>query len=176
MAEPATNTFTPAGSFGGRSSCDGLRSQLTGIRPIAIGLFTVTLLACTLLACGTAQAQIMVEGPRDAVRIDVTDAPLRDVLGALQTKFNLRFRGNATLDRLTTARIRGPLRHVVARLLDGYDFAMTMTPDGLDVLILQQSAAAGIAVIQRTPARLPLPAAPVMTAQEANRYERSRSR
>ena len=173
MTEPAANTHALAGFSGGRPFCDRqVPLPAACIRLIAIGLFSVT-----QLACGSAQAQIAVEGPRDAVRIDIIDAPLHDVLGVLHTKFNnLHFRSNEALDSRKTVRMKGPLRRVVARLLDGHDFVMTTTPDGLDVLILQQNAAAGIAIAPVPPARLPPPAAPVMTAQEANRYERDRSR
>jgi hypothetical protein len=36
----------------------------------------------------------------------------------------------------------GPLQRVAARILDGYDFAMTITPQGIDVLVLRRYRAA----------------------------------
>jgi hypothetical protein len=70
------------------------------------------------------------------------------------------------------------LRRVAARILAGYDFAMKITPQGIDVLILAQNPPADKPVAAATPARV-LPTrspAPVMTAAEANRYERGQAR
>jgi len=129
------------------------------------------LLACFSVA---ARAQISVEGSADAVRIDVVNAPLRDVLGALQNRFGLRYRSNDALDTLRTAKLHASLSRVIARLLEGYDFVSTVTPEGIDVLILQQSEAANIVIpgIVSARALMPAPAAPVMTSGETSRYPR----
>jgi hypothetical protein len=128
------------------------------------------LLALALLACHSlpAPAQVKVEGPADAVRIEATNAPLRDVLGALQARFGLRYRSNDTLDAGRTANLRAPLRRVLARLLEGYDFVITVTPAGIDVLILQQNAAANVSTARIAP----VPAAPVAPAGQASYRER----
>lgn len=132
------------------------------------------ILAITLLACHNAPAlaQIRIDGPADAVRIDVIDAPLHDVLGALQARFGLRYRSNDALDTMRTAKLNAPLRRVVARLLEGYDFVIAVTPGGIDVLILQQSAATNIAMPRVVSAQAPAPAVPLTTSTKANWHER----
>jgi hypothetical protein len=133
-------------------------------------------LAAALLACNSvpAAAQIKVDGPAEAVRIDVSDAPLRDVLGALQGRFGLRYRSNDGLDTVRTLTLQGPLRRVVARLLEGYDFVIAVTPGGIDVLILQQSPAANanVALSRSLPPQPPAPAAPVAPSGQASYRER----
>jgi hypothetical protein len=120
------------------------------------GMLTLGLLTCTSVA---ARAQINIDGPADAVRIDIVDAPLRDVLDALQAKFALHYRSKGALDATKTVKLDAPLRRVVARLLDGYDFVIAVTPGGIDVLILQQNAGGAVAPSRMVPAATP--AAPV---------------
>jgi hypothetical protein len=131
-------------------------------------------LAVALLVClsAAARAQIRVEGRADAVRMEVVDATLGDVLGALQARFGLRYRSNGALDAVRTAKLHAPLRRVVARLLEGYDFVITVTPAGIDVLILQQSAVASVVIPRAGSPPVPAPPAPVVSSAEASRRER----
>jgi hypothetical protein len=119
-----------------------------------------------------------VDGQPEAVHIEALDVPLREVFDALQTKFNLRYRTGDMLDTRLTGTFNGPLPRVAARILVGYDFAMKITPQGIDVLVLGQNQPADKPVAAATPARaMPTQSpAPVMTAAEANRYERRQSR
>jgi hypothetical protein len=124
-------------------------------------------------ACSTgdqaAHAQVRVEGRPDAVHVEVRDVPLREVLEALAIKYNLRYRANDPLDMPVTGTFDGSLHRVAVRVLDGYDFAMKLTPEAIDVLILRRDRPAVVAVAVRAQVR---PRAPAMTAQEANRRER----
>jgi hypothetical protein len=124
-----------------------------------------------------ADTEMRIDGSPEALRLDVTDTKLGDVLNFLERKFNLRYRSNDALEGRITGSFHGPLRRVVARLLEGYDYVIAISPDGIDVLILLQNTTANVVLHQRPvsvlrPAALP----PVMTALEANRYERARSR
>jgi hypothetical protein len=125
-----------------------------------------------------AQAQIMVNGQADSIRLEVRDVPLREVLAALQAKFNLRYRSDDALEIRKTGIYNGPLQRVAARMLDGYDFAMKISPQGIDLLVLRQHRPDDKPVAAAIPARAKgaAPSAPVMTAAEANRYERGQVR
>lgn len=135
--------------------------------------------SAALLATGSgaAYAQVQVSGQTDSVRIEATDATLREVLDALRTNFNLRYRSDDTLDTRMTGTFGGSLPRVAARVLDGYDFVIKITAQDIDVLVIRQSQTDGKAVAAPIPARAfkKLPA-PVMTAAEANRYERGLAR
>jgi len=119
-----------------------------------------------------AQAQLRVEGQPDAVRVEVSDVPLQQVLEALQAKYNLRYRTDDALEGSKTGTLSGPLRQVTARILDGYDFAMTITPQGIEVLVLRQHQADGKSVAS-APRALPVR---VMTAAQISHNERGHFR
>ena len=124
-----------------------------------------------------AQGQVLIEGKPDAIHLEARAVPLHEVLDAMQTKFNLRYRTNGALDTPVTGTFDGPLRRVAVRILGGYDFAMKVTSDGLDVLVLRQNQPDNKPVVAAVPAKAPAKSrAPVMTAQEANRYERGLTR
>ena len=125
-----------------------------------------------------AQAQVQVDGRPDAVHIEARDATVREVFDALQTRFNLRYRTDDALETRKSGFFDGPLPRVTARILEGYDFAMKVTPQGIDVLVLRQNQIDGKLVASATP----VPGmskgtpAPAMTAAQANRYEREHFR
>jgi hypothetical protein len=133
-----------------------------------------------LLAGGgeAARAQVQVGGHGEAVRVEASDATLREVLDALRANFSLHYRSNDALDTRLTGTFGGPLPRVAARVLDGYDFVIEITAQGVDVLVVRQSQPDIKAVAASTPARASSKKspAPVMTAAEANRYERGQSR
>ena len=135
-------------------------------------------LGSLLAGANAAHAQVRVEGQPDAVHIDARDVPLREVLDALQAKFNLRYRTSDVLDTRMTGTFNGSLRRVAVRVLEGYDFAMKITPRDIDVLILRQNGPDDKAVAAATPTRAMAKAspAPAMTAAQANRYERGQVR
>jgi hypothetical protein len=179
MRHQSNNDCRPAGHAGGflhRRGSNAARSRPTTLPCL---LRAVAIASGTLLAGATsAHAQLRVEGEPDAVHIEARDVSLREVLEALHEKFHLRYRPDDALDNRLTGTFNGPLRRVAARILDGYDFAIKVTPQGIDVLVLREqkpsdkpvvAAMAATATSRKSPA-------PVMTAQEANRYERGHGR
>jgi hypothetical protein len=153
----------------------GAATALPRLRP----LLAAAVALCALVAgASAAHSQVRVDGGPEAVHLEAHDAPLQEVLAALRRKFNLRFRTDDALETRKTGTFNGPLQRVAARILDGYDFAMTITPQGIDVLVLRQNQFGGQAVAAAIPAHPTsgTAAEPVMTAAEANRYERGHSR
>jgi hypothetical protein len=132
------------------------------------------ILVALLAGCGNpAFAEVLVEGQPEAVHIDARDVSLREVLDALRAKFNFQYRSSDALDTRMTGIFNGPLPRVTARILDGYDFAANIAAQNIDVLILRQhgpnAVAPAVAIAKKSPA-------PVMTAAQANRYERGLAR
>ena len=72
-----------------------------------------------------------------------------------------------------TGTFNGSLPRVTARILDGYDFAASIAAKNIDVLILRQHGPNAIVPAVAIPKKSP---APVMTAAQANRYERGLAR
>jgi hypothetical protein len=118
-----------------------------------------------LLAGGSvALAQLQVDGKPDAVHIEARDVPLQEVLAALHDKFNLNYRSDDALDTRKTGVFNGPLQRVARRILEGYDFAMTITPQSIEVLVLRQHQPG-----QAVAAAAPL-VRPPLTAAEVKHY------
>jgi hypothetical protein len=140
--------------------------------------FAIASGALVAVTADPARAQVRVDGSPDAVHIEARDVPLQEVLAALQAKFNLQYRTDDALETRKTGIFDGPLPRVTARMLDGYDFAMKVTPQGIDVLVLRQDQAGGKTVASAVPATATPKGspAPVMTAAQANRYEREHYR
>ena len=104
---------------------------MRGIRPSA--LIAGVLLAA--LHCHDARAEIRVQGQADNVRVEARDATVAEILAALGERFPLHYRGT-TGSRSLTATFEGPLRRVVARALDGYNYVIRERGDGLEVIVL----------------------------------------
>jgi len=84
--------------------------------------------AMLLAGGGAARAQVQVDGKPEAVHLEARDVPLQEVLSALHDKFNLQYRSDDALETRKTGVFDGPLQRVAARILEGYDFAMKVTP------------------------------------------------
>jgi hypothetical protein len=124
------------------------------------------IVSAMLLASSAALAQVQVDGKPEAVHVEARDVPLQEVLAALHDRFNLQYRSDDALETRMTGVFDGPLQRVAARILEGYDFAMTITPQGIDVLVLRQyrPGQTAVAVVSAMPVR------PPMTAAEVKHY------
>ena len=99
----------------------------------------------------SARAEILVEGSAPQVRVHAQDAAVADVLAALGERFGLRVRGTVG-DRRISADLNGPLRQVIARVLDGYDYVIRTRGDGIEVTVLGTASAIAVpAPIYRVP-------------------------
>ena len=121
--------------------------------------FAPLLVLAMLLCGGRASAQVQVEGNPETVHLEVNDASLEEVLAALHDKYHLSYRSNDALAVRKTGVFNGPLLRVAARVLEGYDYAMTIGPQGIDVLILRQAGAPAAAATAAAAQRPPLMAA-----------------
>jgi hypothetical protein len=83
------------------------------------------ILLAGVLHAHSACADVNVAGSSQALQLQTHDAPVQEVLAALNASFGLRYRGVADLDRRISGTYQGSLARVVRRLLDGYDFIVT---------------------------------------------------
>ena len=110
------------------------------VRPTALAI------SCALLAalpCRSVQAEVRVQGEARDVRVEARDATVAEILAGLSKRFALHYRG-ATAGGGVTATFEGPLRRVVERVLEGYNYVIEARGDVLDVIVL--SASSGRAV------------------------------
>lgn len=121
--------------------------QVTGFGRAVLALGLMCVLA------GPSRAELRIEGDETAVRIVADHAPVTEVLAALKDKFRLRYRP-ITVDKHVSGTISGTLHRVVVRLLDGHDFVVQRSAEGVEII---QIAARG----EAKALRLGRPIAPV---------------
>ncbi len=85
------------------------------------------------------RAEIRVEGRASDVHVDARDATVADVLAALSERFGLRVRGSVG-DRRMSADFDGSLRHVITRVLDGYNYVVRTRSDGFEVTVFDAAS------------------------------------
>src|SRR5437868_745806 len=97
---------------------------------LAARALMVLALLCALAP--PARAEVRLESGEAGIRLTATNAPLAEVLAALKEKFPLRY-GAIAVEREINGTIEGPLHRVVARLLDGFDFVVSRSPEGVEI-------------------------------------------
>ena len=82
---------------------------------------------------------LRLQGTADSLRLEVRDSTIAAVLAALGRAFNLHYRSSATLDDPITGAYAGSLTYVIARLLDGYDYAIMHEGPIVEVAVFGRS-------------------------------------
>jgi hypothetical protein len=125
----------------------------------------ISAIACAMLlaSCGAGLAQVRVDGRPETVHVEASDVTVQEILAALHDRFNLRYRSDDALETRKTGVFDGPLQRVAGRILEGYDFAMKITPQGIDVLVMRQNqpGKAAVAAASAVAVRPPMTAAEV---------------
>src|SRR4029453_9231046 len=88
------------------------------------------------VAAFPAHAEIILEGPADALQIEMHDASVQEVLLVLGANYGLRLSSSAPLDRSVSGSFNGPLPRLVARLLDRYNYVVKSANGTLEVVVL----------------------------------------
>jgi hypothetical protein len=124
---------------------------MSRIKPIALpiaGLLLAAFLQSDL------RAEVLVEGEARDVRVEARDATVVDILVALGEHFALRYRGSPASGGVT-AKFEGPLRRVVARVLDGYNFVIRENADGIEVIVLSTTSPYAVPAPPTAPPTVP---------------------
>jgi len=83
-----------------------------------------------------------IDGDAAALHVVVQQTTIADVLSAL-AGFNVRYRSSIGLDEMRDGSYAGSLDHVVARLLNGYDYATKQNGSRLEVTIIGKGGEIG---------------------------------
>ena len=84
----------------------------------------------------TATAEVRIEGNAAAVRISTSQNTIADVLSALGTFFNLRYRTAVPLIAAADPAYSGSVRQVIAHLLEGYNYLVKTDQETTEIVIL----------------------------------------
>jgi hypothetical protein len=92
----------------------------------------------------SASASTEVRGHLDEMQVQSENAPVKEVLDALSAKFKLRYRMRADVGRVLSGLYTGTLRQVLSRVLDGNDYILNISDDGVEVTVLGASQTPGM--------------------------------
>jgi hypothetical protein len=112
---------------------------------------SIVVVLVTALHGNSVRAEVRVQGPLEDVRLEATNATATEILAALSERFELRVQGTIA-NRLITGAYEGPLRHVLARILVGYDYVIKPNGANIDLIVLSTGAPR-----EAMPAPAPLP-------------------
>jgi hypothetical protein len=93
-----------------------------------------------------ARTQLSIRGDRAVVELEASNAPLAEVLSALEGPFSIGYRTSVPLDQSISGTYRGPLRQVLSRLLDGFSYYVADTADGrMEITVIGRVGARAVA-------------------------------
>jgi len=144
---------------------NGLKARATPffVRPRQCQGLGAAALVVALMAPAAAFASAQVSGNQQAVSVDARNSSVKEVLSALSQKFKLQFQTSANLDRPVSGTYQGSLQHVVARLLEGYNFVIRTNEGALEITVLGTQNGTTVAGAQSTPVVVSATAAPAQT-------------
>jgi hypothetical protein len=132
-----------ANAEGGHRKMRLLKPTVVCLTVLVIGVFAVQGLhaqdnpdraAPPQLTADRGDRSLRVEGDATALHVEVQQTTIADVLSALES-FNVRYRSSIGLDEVVNGSYAGSLGHVVARLLNGYNYATKLDGSKLEVTI-----------------------------------------
>jgi hypothetical protein len=94
-----------------------------------------------------------VSGNPEAVTVDAQNSSIDQVLAALSREFKLQYRSSVDLKTEITGIYEGSLPRVAARILEGYNFVLRSSPNGIEVTVLGSHVAQGSPQPSTTPAQ-----------------------
>jgi hypothetical protein len=80
--------------------------------------------------------RLRVQGDPKAVRVDARQTTIADVLAGLATAFNIRYRSSIALNDVRNGTYSGPLRQVISRVLDGYNYVIKYEDSKLNIIVV----------------------------------------
>jgi hypothetical protein len=104
--------------------------------------FSSLIAGLLLAACCTycVGAELRVQGPVDDVQLEARDATVTAILGALSENYGVRYQGRLGSNGIT-GQFRGPLRRVLARVLEGSNYVIRSRSERLEVIVVNTGVA-----------------------------------
>jgi hypothetical protein len=114
-----------------------------GRRGLALAVLCVAVTLGASAACG--RAEVSIHGDGAVVYIEARKAPLSEVLSALEGAFSIRHRTSVPLDQSISGTYRGSVRHVLSRLLGGFNYYIADTAEGgIEITVVGRPGAAAV--------------------------------
>jgi hypothetical protein len=124
---------------------NGRKSQIDLLRSRNAGAAGVLLALCLgwFGFAAPAAAEVRVAGSVEALKLEARNATLDEVLKTLRQSYKFNYRSAGALGGAVSGTYLGPLRSVVARLLDGRNYVIHTTSNSLDVSIFNAAGVSG---------------------------------
>jgi hypothetical protein len=106
------------------------------LQPLQRCAFTLATAFICGLVTPVVRAEVHIEGTPTAVRITASQDAISDVLSAVATTFNVRFRTSIPLDAAAKGTYSGSLGQVISRLLDGYSYVIKKDQDATEIIVV----------------------------------------
>jgi hypothetical protein len=113
-------------------------------RPFWCGLAALALACLSVFLATQVDAEVLVDGGGDEMRVRVENDTVGHVLEALGQNVSLHYRSAAPLNRVIGGRFSGSLAQVLSRILAGYDFVVHYNRQGVELFIVGESGAVPI--------------------------------
>jgi len=97
--------------------------------------------ACILIAApilSSTSAEVGVQGTVTAVQVSASEAPIAEVLSALEKDFDVRCRVSISLDGTISGTYQGSLAQVLSRVLQGYDYILKKEAERVELVIVRR--------------------------------------
>ena len=114
----------------------------SGARPLRGGLAALGLACLSAFLATQADAEVLVDGGRDEMRVRVENDNVGHVLEALGQNVSLHYRSARPLNKVIGGRFSGSLEQVLSRVLAGYDFVVRYNLQGVEIFVVGESGAA----------------------------------
>jgi hypothetical protein len=108
------------------------------------GLAALGLACLSVFLATQADAEVLVDGGRDVMRVRVENDTVGHVLEALGQNVSLHYRSTAPLNEVIGGSFSGSLEHVLSRVLSGHDFVVRYNMQGVELFVVGKSGAAPI--------------------------------
>jgi len=119
-------------------------------------LVSASIALALLLSVSLASAATEIQGTPDDLQLKLENATIIEILNALSTRFNVTFKARSHNPRLLTGVYSGTLRETLTRVLNGNDYILEISDEGLEILILGASE-------QQTPPQRQVATAPAVS-------------
>jgi hypothetical protein len=125
-------TFKTDYVFSPSSSCQNAEAPACGRKPGSQSLSDFDTGVATPNAEGD---RLRVQGDPMSVRVDARKTTIADILFGLASAFSVRYRSSIALDEVRNGTYSGSLRHVISRVLDGYNYVIQYKDSKLDIIV-----------------------------------------
>ena len=112
-------------------------------RRLALAVLSVAVTLGASASC--VRAEVSIHRDKAVVHLEASKAPLSEVLSALESAFPIRHRTSVPLDQSISGTYQGSVRHVLSRLLGGFNYYIADTAEGgIEVTVVGRPGAAAV--------------------------------